>query len=217
MKKLLTILALSVATFSHGQQKGLTPLSLKDIAADCKKDTGATLLVFNKVFDGENYWLAGGYPVKAETVLQKTWLLLDSLKLSVPAKERTTILNNIKKEGSQEITEQPGIKIIDIWGQEHKNLSPNIMVGDDTPKEVVNEMIRRRLDKIKSETPAAEQMLYQFSNPYYYNSNKNTLILFVIAKPGEYDIYAMPYSLVKGRWMKQGAYLILNQKTISTE
>lgn len=213
MKKLLSILALFIAAFSYSQQKGLTPLPLATIATDCKKDTNVTLMVFNKTFDGENYWQDGGYPVKVETVLQKAWLLLDSVKMAVPAKERATILHKIKTEGAQAVTEQPGIKLIEPGGAEHQHLSPNIMVGDETPREVIDEMLRRRLDIIKSTTPVAELNLYQFSTPYYYNNSKNALVFFVIAKPAEYNIYAMPYSFIKSKWVKQGAYLVLNQKT----
>lgn len=213
MKKLLSALALFIAAFSYGQQKALTPLPLATIAADCKKDTSATLLVFNKTFDGDNYWQDGGYPVKIETVLQKAWLLLDSVKINVPAKERAAILTKIKKEGAQPVTEQRGIQLIEPGGSEQRHLSPGIMVGDETPKEVIDEMLRRRLDAIKSTTPVAELNLYQFSTPYYYNNSKNALVFFVIAKPAEYDIYAMPYSFIKSKWVKQGAYLVLNQKT----
>ena len=213
MRKLSGLLLLLVASLSYGQKSTLNPLTLTSIIDSQRQDTTHQLLVFDQTFDGKNYWISGGYPVSIKAIIYNAWHVLDSVKLNISTKDKGVIETKLNETASQKLSQQAGIRLVEIEGQEHRNLrANNLSVGDETTREQIIAMIAAQVERIKNNLPKAEQEIYQFSDPYYYNENKNALVLVLVAKPGAYDLYATPYGLVGGKWAKQRQHLLLTQK-----
>jgi hypothetical protein len=213
MRTFSGLLLLLVATLSYGQKSSLPPLTLTSIIDSQRQDTTRQLLVFDQTFDGKNYWISGGYPVSMRAIIHKAWYVLDSVKLNISAKDKGVIETKLNETASQKMAQQAGIGLVEIEGKEHRNLrANNLNVDGETTREQIAVMIAAQVERIKNNTPEAEQEIYQFSDPYYYNGNKNALVMVLIAKPGAYDLYATPYSLVDNKWAKQGQHLLITQE-----
>jgi hypothetical protein len=213
MRKLSGLLLLLVATLSYGQKSTLHPLTLTSIIDSQRQDTTRQLLVFDHSFDGKNYWISGGYPVSMRAIISNAWHVLDSVKLNISAKDKGVIETKLNETVPQKLTQQAGIRLVEIEGQEHSNLrANNLSVSDETTREQIRAMIAEQVVRIKNNLPEAEQEIYQFSDPYYYNGNKNALVMVLVAKPGAYDLYAASFGLVDNKWTKQGQHLLITQE-----
>jgi len=213
MRTFSVLLLLLAATLSYGQKSSLPPLTLTSIINSQRQDTTRQLLVFDQTFDGKNYWISGGYPVSIKAIIYNAWHVLDSVKVNISAKDKGVIETKLNETASQKMARQSGIRLVEIEGDEHKNLrANNLNVDGETTREQIAAMIAAQVVRIKNNTPEAEQEIYQFSDPYYYNGNKNALVMVLIAKPGAYDLYAAPYSLVDNKWAKQGQHLLITQE-----
>lgn len=70
------------------------------------------------------------------------------------------------------MSQQTGIRLVEIQGEEHRNLrTNNLEVDGETTQKQITAMIAAQVERIKNDVPKAEQEIYQFSEPYYYNGN----------------------------------------------